>query len=157
MQRWGLLEIVNYKDSSFGVNNGQRSMFYPNGSTSLKGLYKNGYLSNAVWFDECGDTMASFSNDIRKFKNMNIYNTDTTYAQSKISYGRIIYKMYAEKLEEDKKYPWEESYCKNNSGHESKCYCYAIVKRNDNNLLDHNYQSYRDLLLHGLFISYLKP
>ena len=152
-----LLEIVNVKDTSLEgkyLFDGQMSLFFQNGSTSFTGLFKNGYLNNAVWFDECGDTMASFISDMGKFKNMNIYNTDTTYAQSKISYGKIMYKKYAEETGENNNNPWKESYCRNNSGYESKCFCYAIVKRNDNDLIANNYQSFQDLLKHGLFISF---
>ena len=126
-----LLEMVNAKDTACGDNylyDGQMQIFFPNGATSLNALFKNGYLVNAAWLNECGDTMASFKSDMGKYKNMNIYNTDTTYAQSSISYGKLIYKNYTID-EDDNKAPWGENYCKNNSNYEDKCCCYVIVKR----------------------------
>jgi ankyrin repeat protein len=149
-----LLEMVNAKDTACGDNylyDGQMQIFFPNGATSLNALFKNGYLANAAWFNECGDTMASFKSDMGKYKNMNIHNTDTSYTQSRISYGKLIYKNYAIK-EDDNKAPWGENYCKNNSNYEDKCCCYVIVKRNDH--IDYNYLSFRNLLKHGLIISY---
>jgi antitoxin component YwqK of YwqJK toxin-antitoxin module len=163
-----LLEIANIKDTSWVlIDNqmapyadkgndylfdGQMELYFPNGAISLKGLYKNGYLSNAVWFNECGDTIASYLSDIRKYKKMTMYYTDTIYAQSKISFGRLIYNNYSEEEGNDSILTLRKSYCENNSEYEYKCFCDVIVKINAP--IDYNYQVYRNLLKHGLYTSF---
>jgi antitoxin component YwqK of YwqJK toxin-antitoxin module len=135
-----LLVSLNFKHVlSETVLDGQIHIYFPNGSMSFSGTYKSGNLDNGVWFNKDGDTTATFNNDIGKYKNMSIYNTDTAYALSKICYGKIMF------IDAD---------TTNKFDYKRKCYCYAISLKNEYGFFMNKYESFRDIILHGLFTSF---
>jgi len=129
--------ISSYKDSNCVLNK-QDQCYFGNGNIANKEEYRNGYLNNAVWLNTEGDTISFFNKDSSKYKFMNKYNTDTTYSKS--GYGRVFYKD-------------SDSGEMKNTDNYYKCYCCAVTRR-DECWWTMRYESFRELILHGLFTSY---